>query len=65
MRNWTLDGRGFDHMVVDLRQLISGLKDLRRKGELMAGRAHRPLSVRQRLAFHRMIAKAEFMATRR
>jgi uncharacterized protein YcbK (DUF882 family) len=64
VRNWTLDGRGFDHMVVDLRQLISGLK-ISPKGELMAGGAHRPLSVRQRLAFHRMIAKAEFMATRR
>jgi len=64
VRNWTLDGRGFDHMVVDLRQLVAGLK-ISPRGELLAGHAHRPLSVRQRLAFHRMIAKAEFLAARR
>jgi uncharacterized protein YcbK (DUF882 family) len=64
VRNWTLDGGGFDHMVVDLKELVAGLK-ISPKGELLAGHAHRPLSVKQRLAFHRMIAKAEFMAGRR
>ena len=32
--------------------------------ELLAGRARRPLSVNQRLALHRVIAKAEFLARR-
>jgi uncharacterized protein YcbK (DUF882 family) len=64
VRNWTLEGTGFDHLVVDLRELIAGLK-ISPKGELLSGHAHHPLSVKQRLAFHRMIAKAEFMATRR
>jgi len=34
------------------------------RGELLAGRARRPLSVRQRRALHRVIAKAEFLARR-
>jgi hypothetical protein len=32
------------------------------RGELLAGRAHKPLTVKQRLALHRVIAKAEFLA---
>src|SRR5882672_197356 len=64
VRNWNLDGGGFDRMVVDLRELIAGLR-ISPKGELLAGHARRPLSVKQRLSFHRMIAKAEFMAGRR
>src|SRR5947207_11966915 len=64
VRNWTLDGGGFDHMVVDLRSLVSGLR-ISPQGQLLSGHAHRPLSVRERLAFHRMIAKAEFRAVAR
>jgi hypothetical protein len=45
-------------------ELIASLK-ISPKGELLAGHAHRPLSVKQRLSFHRMIAKAELMANQR
>ncbi len=59
VRNWTLDGQGFDGLLSRLQQLIahSGLPR-----DLIAARAHRPLNVRQRLALGRMIAKAEFLA---
>ena len=61
VRNWTLEGQGLDQLLVRLRELIarSGLPSERR-----TVRAHRPLDVRQRLALHRMIAKAEFLARR-
>ena len=61
VRNWTLDGRNFDHLVVDLRALVARLK-ISPEGQLLVGR-HRPLSVAQRLALHRAIAKAEFVAS--
>lgn len=63
VRNWTLDGGGLDNLLLDLRKLVARLT-ISPKGELLAGQAHRPLSVKQRLAFHRMIAKAEFRALR-
>jgi uncharacterized protein YcbK (DUF882 family) len=61
VRNWTLDGQGYDGLLSRLQQLIarSGLPR-----ELIAARAHHPLNVRQRLALQRMIAKAEFLARR-
>lgn len=64
VRNWTLDGRGLDNLLLDLRKLVARLT-ISPRGELLAGQSHRPLSVRQRLAFHRMIAKAEYLATSR
>jgi uncharacterized protein YcbK (DUF882 family) len=62
VRSWSLDGQGFDGLLSRLQQLIanSGLPK-----HLAAGRARRPLSVRQRLALHRVIAKAEHLAGRR
>ena len=62
VRNWTLDGQGFDGLLSRLRQLIaqSGLP----RG-LVGARAHHPLNVQQRLSLHRVIAKAEFLARRR
>jgi uncharacterized protein YcbK (DUF882 family) len=61
VRNWTLDGQGFDGLLSRLQRLLakSGLSK-----DLVAGRARRPLSVRQRLALHRTIAKAEFLGRR-
>jgi uncharacterized protein YcbK (DUF882 family) len=61
VRNWTLDGRNFDHMVVDLKALVAKLR-ISPQGQLLVGHGHRPLSVSQRLALHRVIAKAEFAA---
>lgn len=59
VRNWTLDGSGFDGLLSRLQLLLakSGLP----RG-LVAARAHHPLNVRQRMALGRMIAKAEFIA---
>ena len=55
VRNWTLDGRGFDGLLGQIEQLLvrAGIPK-----QVIAVRAHRPLNVRQRLALHRVIAKA-------
>jgi len=59
VRNWTLDGSGFERLLLELRRLIAenGLA-VSAKGELSIGDGNEPLSVRQRLAFHRLIARA-------
>jgi uncharacterized protein YcbK (DUF882 family) len=60
VRNWTLDGRGFEGLLGQIEQLLA------RAGmpkQVIAARAHHPLNVKQRLALHRVIAKA--MAGRR
>jgi hypothetical protein len=65
VRNWTLDGRNLDRLLLRLHDfLASGGLSVTQRGELIAGRARRPLSVNQRLALHRVIAKAEFLARR-
>jgi uncharacterized protein YcbK (DUF882 family) len=65
VRNWTLDGQGLDRLLLRLHEYLarSGLS-IAQRGELLAGRANRPLSVNQRLALHRVLAKAEFLARR-
>ena len=65
VRNWTLDGQGLDRLLLRLRDYLarSGLS-ISQRSELLAGRARRPLSVHQRRALHRVIAKAEFLARR-
>jgi hypothetical protein len=57
VRNWTLDERGLDGLLeFDGRDLrIDG------KGEVMLG-SWRSLTVPQRLALHRELAHAEFLA---
>ena len=64
VRNWTLDGTGFDHLLTNLMQLVarSGLALPR---GVMAGRARHPLTVKERLTLHHVLAKAEFLAGRR
>jgi uncharacterized protein YcbK (DUF882 family) len=65
VRNWTLDGQGLDHLLLRLREFLArGGLSIPQQRELLAGRARRPLSVRARLALHRVIAKAEFLAGR-
>jgi uncharacterized protein YcbK (DUF882 family) len=65
VRNWTLDGRGLDGLLLRLHEFLArrGLT-VAQQGELLAGRARRPLSVRGRLALHRALAKAELLARR-
>ena len=55
VRNWTLDGRGFDGLLGQIEQLLVRAGMPR---QVIAARAHRPLTVQQRLALHRIIAKA-------
>ena len=65
LRNWTLDGGGLDHLLLDFQRLVSGGHlAIAPHGKLLVGRAHQPLSVQQRLALHRALAKAEFVAAR-
>ena len=59
VRNWTLDGQGYDGLLSRMRELLAH-SDI--PSNLIAGRPHRPLNVRQRLALQRIIAKAEFVA---
>jgi uncharacterized protein YcbK (DUF882 family) len=66
VRNWTLDGQGLDGLLSRLRDFLArGGLSTSQQGELISGRARRPLSVTQRRALHRVIAKAEFLARRR
>ena len=63
VRNWTLDGHNLDRLLLRLQEFLArGGLSISQRGELLAGRARRPLSVHQRLALHRVIAKAEFIA---
>src|SRR5271163_3486071 len=47
VRNWTLDGQGLDNLLLRLREYLarSGLS-IAQRGDLIAGRARRPLGVR-------------------
>ena len=55
VRNWSLDGTGFEGLLGRIEQLLarSGMPK-----NVIAARAHRPLTVQQRLALHRVIARA-------
>jgi len=65
VRNWTLDGHNLDRLLIRLDEFLArGGLSISQRGELLAGRARRPLSVHQRLALHRVLAKAELLARR-
>ncbi len=65
VRNWTLDGQGLDRLLLRLHEYLArGGLGVAQRGELLAGRARHPLNVNQRLALHRVLAKAEFLARR-
>ena len=66
VRNWTLNGAGLDRLLLEFRRLIaSGRLAIAPKGQLLVPRAKSLLPVRQRLALHRALAKAEYAAARR
>jgi uncharacterized protein YcbK (DUF882 family) len=62
VRNWTLDGGGFDGLLSRIEELLSrsGLPK-----DIVAHRARRPLSVEERMSLQRAIARAEFLARKR
>jgi uncharacterized protein YcbK (DUF882 family) len=61
VRNWTLDGGGFDQLLWRERQLLAsgGLPR-----DIVERRPRHLLSVQQRLALSRALARAEFLARR-
>jgi hypothetical protein len=65
VRNWTLNGAGLDRLLLEFRRLMaSGRLAIAPKGQLLVPRAKSLLPVRERLALHRALAKAEFAAAR-
>jgi hypothetical protein len=64
VRNWTLEGAGFDHLLSRLQMLLAH-SGLPLPAKVVAGRARHPLTVRERLALHRVLARAEFIASHR
>jgi uncharacterized protein YcbK (DUF882 family) len=64
VRNWDLGGEGFLRLLLEMRDLIAkGELGITPKGELRVGDEQKPLSANQRLALHRLLAKAEALAT--
>lgn len=60
VRNWDLGGAGFERLLLEMRDLIAkGELDVSPNGTLSLGEDDRPLSTNQRLALHRLVAKAE------
>ncbi|HWB49365.1 MAG TPA: DUF882 domain-containing protein [Stellaceae bacterium] len=63
VRNWDLGGEGFLHLLLKMRDMIAkGELDVAPDGELSLGEAQKALSAEQRLALHRLVAKAEALA---
>jgi uncharacterized protein YcbK (DUF882 family) len=64
VRNWELGGEGFLKLLLQMRELIAnGELGVSKDGVLSVGDARKPLSMDQRLALHRLLAKAEALAT--
>ena len=61
VRNWTLDGGGFDGLLSGIEQLLA--KRLAKQSSAAAPATHS--NVGDRLGLHRAIAKAEFLAKNR
>jgi hypothetical protein len=59
VRNWTLEGQGYERLLLHLRQLIEkGGLAISEKGELVTSHNGRKLPWRQRVAMHKLIARA-------
>jgi uncharacterized protein YcbK (DUF882 family) len=65
VRNWTLNQHGLGDLLFDGAHIhfdFQGKVTITPKGELLVSGDHRPLNVRQRIALHQAIARAEFLA---
>src|ERR1700722_488219 len=63
VRNWDLGGEGFLRLLLEMRDLIAkGELGVSKEGRLTLGGEDHPLSANQRLALHRLVAKAESLA---
>ena len=66
VRNWDLGGAGFERLLLEMRDLIAkGELDVSPNGALSLGGEQHPLSTNQRLALHRLVAKAEALTNSR
>jgi uncharacterized protein YcbK (DUF882 family) len=64
VRNWDLGGEGFLRLLLEMRELIAnGALGVSKDGVMTLGDRQKPLSANQRLALHRLVAKAEALAT--
>jgi len=60
VRNWDLGGEGFLRLLLKMQELIAnGELGVSKDGILSLGDTQKPLSANQRLALHRLVAKAE------
>jgi uncharacterized protein YcbK (DUF882 family) len=60
LRNWDLGGEGLQRLLLEMRDLIAeGELGVSEDGVLSLGGERRPLTAKQRLALHRLVAKAE------
>jgi uncharacterized protein YcbK (DUF882 family) len=63
VRQWNLGGEGFERLLDEVGRLIAnGELGVTPAGELRLGDEQKPLSANQRLALHRLVAKAEALA---
>jgi uncharacterized protein YcbK (DUF882 family) len=59
VRNWTLEGMGFEKLLLDLERLISdGGLAIDENGQLVDTQRGQPLTASLRLAMHRLISRA-------
>ena len=59
VRNWTLNGAGWDELLVRVRHLLArGGLSVSEKGQLLLGHGQKPPTRAERLALHRAIATA-------
>jgi uncharacterized protein YcbK (DUF882 family) len=59
VRNWTLEGHGFQKLLLDLQRLIAqGGLGINGRGDLVTRKTGEKLSASARLAMHRLIARA-------
>jgi hypothetical protein len=64
VRNWDLGGEGFLRLLLKMQELIAnGELSVSKDGVLSLGDAQKPLSTSQRLALHRLVAKAEALVS--
>jgi uncharacterized protein YcbK (DUF882 family) len=65
VRNWDLGGEGFLQLLLKMQELIAnGELGVSKDGVLSLGDTQKPLSTNQRLALHRLVAKAEALVGR-
>jgi hypothetical protein len=60
VRNWTLDGHGFGHLLLDGHDTpwFYGPISISPGGEMLVSRTGQPVTIPDRLAVHRLLSRA-------